>query len=126
MIAIQIPTITEYGSWFIAAAGLVSALIVLAMAVTRSVQQTWVLAVLAGLAFAPCFPTTVGVTFAKFSPEIRGSVFGIIFAAAMFGGVVAPKAIGNLEKRSSVQKSLKLLIPACIFLTFLAIVLGKL
>ncbi|KPL20891.1 MAG: hypothetical protein AMJ75_11025 [Phycisphaerae bacterium SM1_79] len=126
LIASQIPTITEYGSWFIAGAGLVSALIVLAMTITRSVQQTRVLVILAGLAFAPCFPTTVGVTFAKFSPEIRGSVFGIIFAAAMLGGVVVPKAIGNLAKASSVQKSLKLLIPACVLLVILSLVLGKL
>lgn len=126
LIVSQIPAITECGSWFIAAAALVSALIILAMTVTKSIQQTWVLVILAGLAFAPCFPTTVGVTFAKFSSEIRGSVFGVIFAAAMFGGVVVPKAIGYLAKRASVQKSLKLLIPACLLLIALAIVLGKL
>ncbi len=126
LIASQIPVITEYGSWFIAAAALLSALIILGMTVTKNFMQARVLAVLAGLAFAPCFPTTVGITFAKFSPEIYGSVFGIIFAFAMLGGVIVPKAIGNLAKGSSIQKSLKLLLPACIILVVLAIVLGKL
>ncbi len=80
----------------------------------------------AGLAFAPCFPTTVGVTFAKFSPEVYGSIFGIIFAVGLLGAVIIPKAIGNMASGSSVQKSLKLLLPACVLLVALAIVLGML
>jgi len=126
LIASQIPAITEYGSCFIAGAALISALIILIMTATKSFQQAQMLAILAGLAFAPCFPTTVGVTFAKFSPEIYGSVFGIIFAVGLLGAVIVPKAIGNLAKGSSVQKSLKLLIPACIALIILSLVLGQL
>jgi hypothetical protein len=126
LIASQIPAITEYGSWFIAGAALISALIILTMTVTKSVRQTQVLAILAGFAFAPCFPTTVGVTFAKFEPAVYGSVFGIIFAIGLLGAVIVPKAIGNLAKGSSVQKSLKLLIPACVALVILALILGRL
>lgn len=126
LIASQVPAITEYGSWFIAGAALISALIILAMTVCKTAIQAQVLAVLAGLAFAPCFPTTVGVIFAKFSPEIYGSIFGIIFAIGLLGAVIVPKAIGNLAKGSSVQKSLKLLLPACVLLIILALVLGKL
>ncbi len=126
LIASQIPAITAYGSWFIAGAALVAALIILAMTVSKSVVQAQVLAILAGLFFAPCFPTTVGVTFAKFEPAVYGSVFGIIFAVGLLGAVIIPKAIGNLAKGSSVQKSLKLLVPACVLLIILALVLGRL
>lgn len=35
-----------------------------------------------------------------------------------------PKAIGNLAKGSTVQKSLKLLLPLCVLQVILAIVLG--
>jgi fucose permease len=126
LIASQVPAITEYGSWFIAGAALFAALIILAMTVSKSVIQAQVLAILAGLFFAPCFPTTVGVTFAKFEPAVYGSVFGIIFAVGLAGAVIVPKAIGNLAKGSSVQKSLKLLVPACILLIILALVLGRL
>ena len=124
LIASQIPAITTYGSWFIAGAALIAAVIIFAMTVTKTATQAKVLAVLAGLAFAPCFPTTVGVTFAKFSPEVYGSVFGIIFAVGLLGAVIVPKAIGNLAKGSSIQKSLRLLVPACIVLLVLAIMLG--
>ncbi|HPA48100.1 MAG TPA: MFS transporter [bacterium] len=124
--ASQIPAITEYGAWFIVGASLLTALIVLLMTVTESVRLAWVLVFVAGLASAPFFPTIVGITFAKFSPQVYGSVFGIIFAGALLGGATIPKAIGNLAKGSTVQKSLKLLIPACIILVLLTIILDRL
>ncbi|MCJ7730376.1 MAG: hypothetical protein MUO27_10940, partial [Sedimentisphaerales bacterium] len=124
LIASQISAITNYGSWFIAGAALVAILVILTMMTARSVQLAWLLAVLAGLFFAPCFPTIVGVTYSK-HPGNFGSVFGIIFAVGLLGAVIVPKAIGNLAKGSSVQKSLKLLIPACLALIVLAIVLGR-
>ena len=126
LIASQIPTITDYGSYFVAAASLGTALIILVMTVTRSVKLAWLLVFIAGLASAPFFPTIVGITFAKFSPEVYGSVFGIIFAGALLGGATIPKAIGNLAKGSTVQKSLKLLIPACVILIVLTLALGGL
>jgi len=123
--ASQIPKITEYGSWVVAAAALVTGLIVLAMMAAKTTRTAQVLAALAGLAFAPCFPTTIGVTFDKFSPEVYGRVFGIIFAIGLLGAVIVPKAIGNLAKGSSIQKSLKLLLPICVALIILALVLGR-
>ncbi len=125
LITSQIPAITESGSWFIAGAAAISAVIILAMTVCKSVSSAWILAALAGFAFAPCFPTTVGITFAKFEPAVYGSVFGIIFAVGLLGAVIIPKAIGNMAKGSSVQKSFKLLVPACIVLMILALILGK-
>ncbi len=126
LVASQIPAITEYGGWFIAGASLGTALIVLVMTVTENVRLAWLLVFVAGLASAPFFPTIVGITFAKFSPQVYGSVFGIIFAGALLGGATIPKAIGNLSKGSTVQKSLKLLIPACIALVILTLVLDRL
>jgi len=125
LVASQIAVITQYGSWFVAGAALIAGLVILAMAKSGAIW-TSALAVCAGLAFAPCFPTIVGITFAKFSPEVYGSIFGIIFAVGLAGAVIVPKAIGNLAKDSSVQKSLKLLVPACVILIVLALVLGKL
>ena len=123
LLASQIPGITMHGTWVIAGAAVAAGLIILAMTVSKSVSQAWLLAALAGLVFAPCFPTTIGVMFSK-HPENFGSVFGIIFAVGLAGAVIVPKAIGNLAKGSSVQKSLKLLIPACVLLIVLALVLG--
>lgn len=121
-----VPGITDFGSFFIAGAAVAAALIILAMTTCRTGKTAGILAAAAGLAFAPCFPTTVGVTFAKFSPEVYGSIFGIIFAVGLLGAVIIPKAIGNMASGSSVQKSLRLLLPACVLLVALALAMGML
>ena len=51
--ASQVPYLTEYGSYFIAAASLLTAVIILVMTVTRSIQLAWSLVFVAGLASAP-------------------------------------------------------------------------
>ncbi|MCK5565673.1 MAG: MFS transporter [Planctomycetes bacterium] len=124
LIASQMATITTHGHWYIAGAALICGLVILAMTKTGA-MWTSALAACAGFAFAPCFPTTVGVTFSKFSPEIYGSIFGIIFAVGLAGAVFVPKAIGNFAKGSTIQKSIKLLIPICVILIVLAIMMGK-
>lgn len=123
-LASNVPFITEYGAWFVSAAGLASGIVILAMIRTASPLQVGILAILAGFIFGLSFPTTLGTTFAKFPKEVRGSVFGIIFAVGLLGSVIMPKAIGNLAKGSSVQKSLRLLLPLCVLQIILAIVLG--
>lgn len=124
LIASQIAMITAHGSWFIAGAALISGLVILSMT-KGSALWTSALAVCAGMAFAPCFPTIVGVTNTK-HPENFASVFGIIFAVGLAGGVIVPKTIGNVARGASIQKSLKLLLPACVILIVLAVILGKL
>ena len=124
LLASNVPFITDYGAWFVSAAGVISGIIILTMIRTASPAQVVILAATAGFIFGLSFPTTLGVTFAKFPKEVRGSVFGIIFAIGLLGSVIMPKAIGNLAKGSTVQKSLKLLLPLCVFQVILAIVLG--
>jgi fucose permease len=126
LVASQVPALTEYGSWFVAAASLAAALLIVGMTVTRNAWRAWLLVFVVGLASAPFFPTIVGITFAKYTPEVYGSVFGIIFAWALLGGATVPKAIGNLAKGSSVQKSMRLLVPLCLLLVILALILGSL
>ena len=123
LIASQVPALTTYGSWFVAVASAAAALLIAWMSRTRSVAVAWLLVFVVGLASAPFFPTIVGITFAKFSPEVYGSVFGIIFAGALLGGATVPKAIGNLAKASSIQKSMVVLAP---LFAVLAVLLGRL
>ena len=116
--------LTANGGWVIAGAALVATVVIVLMMTCSKSSVSKILAVLAGLSFAPCFPTTVGVRFSKFSPEVYGSVFGIIFAVGLAGAVIIPKMMGNMAKGATIQKSLKLLLPACIVLAVLAVVLG--
>jgi fucose permease len=123
-LASNIPFITQYGVWFVAAAGVASGVVIVITIRTGDPSALISLAVTAGFILGLSFPTTLGVTFAKFSKEVRGSVFGIVFAIGLLGSVIMPKAIGNLAKGSTVQKSLKLLLPLSVLQVILAIVLG--
>lgn len=123
-LASNVPFITERGVWFVSAAGVASGIVILALIRTASSTLVVVLAATAGFIFGLSFPTTLGVTFAKFPKEVRGSVFGIVFAIGLLGSVIMPKAIGNLARGSTVQKSLRLLLPLCVLQAILAIVLG--
>jgi len=117
--------LNAHGGWVIAAAALVAGIGIFLMMTCSKGGQAALLAALAGFVFAPIFPTTVGVTFSEFPTEVRGAIFGIIFAVGLAGAVIVPKAMGNVAKGASIQKSLKLLLPACVLLLVLAIVLGK-
>ena len=124
--ATGITGLADYGTYVIAGASIVSVVAILGMMRVKTGGAAFALAALGGLAFAPCFPTTIAVAFGKFPkgyPGI-GSLFGIIFAVGLAGAVIIPKAIGNLAKGSTVQKSLKLLVPACVLLLILALVFG--
>ncbi|MDY0169132.1 MAG: MFS transporter [Thermoguttaceae bacterium] len=124
LLASNVSAIKDYGAWFVAGAGVVSGIVILTMLSVARYRRLVILAALAGFAFGLSFPTTVGVTYSKFPQEVRGSVFGIIFAVGLLGSVIMPKAIGNLATGSSVQKSLKLLLPLCVLQVVLALVLG--
>ena len=117
--------LTTNGGWVIAGAAVIAGVAIFLMMTCASGAMAKILAILAGLSFAPVFPTTVGVTFSKFSPDVHGSIFGIIFAVGLAGAVIIPKMMGNVAKGASIQKSLKLLLPACLALIILAIILGK-
>ena len=80
---------------------------------------------LAGLAFAPIFPTIVGITFAKFDSSLYGSIFGIIFAFGLLGGTLVPKFIGNLSVGSTVQQSLPIAAIMAVILLFISFFIGR-
>jgi fucose permease len=105
-----IKNLTAMGSKLIIFASILSVLAILLMIITKSPILGIVAVMVAGLAFAPIFPTIVGVTFSKFDSSLYGSIFGIIFSIGLLGGTFIPKWVGNLSIGSTVQQSL--LIPA--------------
>jgi MFS transporter, FHS family, glucose/mannose:H+ symporter len=125
LITSQVPNVTRYGSWIVAGVMLVAAVVIVGMAAAKKASRLPLLSAAAGLMLAPCFPTTVGLVYAR-HPANFGSVFGVIFAGAMLGGVLVPKAIGNLARGATVQKSLRLLVPICLLVALCVLVLGTL
>jgi len=105
-LASTVKNLTAMGAKVIAAASLVSIAAIILMTVTKSPGLAIVSILLTGIAFAPIFPTVVGVSFSKFEPSLYGSIFGIIFAVGLLGATFVPKFIGNLSVGHSVQGSL--------------------
>ena len=102
----SIKNLTAIGGKVIIFASFLALIAIFMMIVSKSPLLGIIAVLLAGLAFAPIFPTIVGITFSKFDPSLYGSIFGIIFAFAMLGGTLIPKFIGNLSVGSTVQQSL--------------------
>ena len=120
-----VKNLTAMGARVITAMSFLSIVAIVLMIVTRSPGLAIAAIILTGLAFAPIFPTIVGVTFAKFEPRFYGSIFGIIFAIGLLGGTFVPKWIGNLSVGSTVQQSLVIPAVMAAILFLLSLVIGK-
>ena len=119
-----VKNLTAIGVRVIAGAAVVSLVSIVLMIWTQSTALAIVAIVLMGLAFAPIFPTVVGVTFAKFDSSQYGSIFGIIFAVGLLGATFVPKWIGNLSAGGTVQGGLKVAAAMALLLVLVAPTLG--
>jgi len=119
-----VKNLTAIGVRVIAGAAVVSLVAILAMIWTPSPALAILAIVVMGLAFAPIFPTLVGVTFAKFDSSQYGSIFGIMFAVGLLGATFVPKWIGNLSAGGTVQGGLKVAAAMALLLVLVAPALG--
>ncbi len=76
--------------------------------------------VIAGLSFAAIFPTTLAIAGDRYA-RFAGSVFSVLFAVALLGGMTFPWAIGHLAKSAGVRAGLLLPILGAAMITFLAV-----
>jgi len=120
-----VKNLTAIGNKVIAVMALVSLGAIVLMILANSPALAIIAILLAGLAFAPIFPTIVGITFAKFDPSLYGSIFGIIFAFGLLGGTFVPKFIGNLSVGSTVQQSLWIAAAMAAILFVIALIMGR-
>jgi fucose permease len=119
-----VKNLTAIGVRVIAGAAVVSLLAILVMVFTQSPTIAVAAIVVMGLAFAPIFPTLVGVTFAKFDSSQYGSIFGIMFAVGLLGATFVPKWIGDLSAGGTVQDGLKVAAGMAVLLVLVAPTLG--
>jgi fucose permease len=111
---------TEIGRTTIQVVVIVAAALILLMTLTGRRRLGAVSVILLGLCFAPIFPTTVGLTFARFDPALYGSVFALIFAVGLLGSTVVPAAIGAISKQKSIRTGMRILFGLAVVLFVLA------
>lgn len=125
-LASRVKNLTAIGAKVIAIMSLISIIAIVIMIVTKSPVLAIIAVLVTGLAFAPIFPTIVGVTFAKFDSSLYGSIFGIIFAVGLLGGTLVPKFIGNLSAgAATVQESLPIAAVIAGILFIISLLIGR-
>ena len=77
-----------------------------------------------GLAFAPVFPTVVGLTFSKFDASVYGSVFGVIFAVGFLGPTFLPYVVGRVSEAGSIQQALPIAAVVAAVLCVIGLLMG--
>ncbi len=120
-----IKNLTAMGPKLLILMSIISLLAIVLMMVAGSPALGIVAVIIAGLAFAPIFPTIVGVTFSKFEPSLYGSIFGIMFSIGLLGATFVPNIIGNLIVDSTVQQSLVIAAIMAAILIILSLFIGR-
>jgi fucose permease len=105
----------------IAALAAAGALLLMTMTMSRSLAGAC--AVLTGLFFAPIFPTTVGVTYARFDPSLYGSVFAVMLPIGLLGPSLVPPMIGNVAKSRGIHLGYRIMVALALVLFLLAFAL---
>lgn len=120
-----IKNLTIIGSKVIIVSSLLALLSIFLMIIAKGPVLGILAVLLAGISFAPIFPTIVGVTFSKFEPSLYGSIFGILFSVGLLGGTLIPKFIGELSVGSTVQQSLPIAAIMAGILLVISLFLGR-
>jgi fucose permease len=120
----SIKNLTKIGTMVIAAMAAVSVVTIAIMSVTANPTRAVIAVFVTGLAFAPMFPTIVGVTFSKFKPDLYGSVFGTIFAIGLLGPAFLPYVIGKTSEAGSIQKAMPIAAVTSSVLVVIALLMG--
>jgi fucose permease len=123
-IAASIKNLTSIGIKILVVASLVSIVTLLALLVAKTPLIATIAVILTGLAFAPIFPTVLGVTFNKYEPQQYGSIFGIIFAIGLFGSGFVQNLIGMMAGES-VQSAYIILAVAAGLMLVVSLIMGK-
>jgi len=123
-IASAVKNLTAIGVKLIIAVSTIAIVSLLTLYLVKSPVLAIVAVVVTGFAFAPIFPTIVGVTFSKYEPKYYGSIFGIIFAVGLFGGGLVQNLIGSMAG-TSVQSAFIILTIAAAVLLIIGLLMGK-
>jgi fucose permease len=122
LIASQTVT-TSIGKATIGGAAFAAAVGLFILTITKNRLLAGAIIVVTGLCYAPIFPTTVGVTFSRFSPSLYGSVYAIMVAIGLLGPSIIPAWIGYYSKTRSIQAGYRLMVALATLLVVFAIFL---
>lgn len=121
----MVKNLSQIGTFVVAGGALVVVGSVMVMVCTANPKLATLAVLVTGLAFAPMFPTIVGVTFSKYDAGLYGSIFGIIFSIGLLGSMILPKLIGSFSVNKTVQQSLPITGIMAGVLLIIALLMGR-
>ena len=121
----MVKNLSQIGTFVVAGGALVVVGSVMLMVCTANPRLATLAVLVTGLAFAPMFPTIVGVTFSKYDTGLYGSIFGIIFSIGLLGSMILPKLIGSLSVNKTIQQSLPITGIMAGVLLIIALLMGR-
>lgn len=93
--------------------------------ITQSVAGMAAGVALAGLSFAAIYPTTLAIAGDRYS-HFAGTVFGLLFAVGVVGGMIFPWAIGHLGQSFGLRLSMLMpLVSATIICALVAVIRAR-
>ncbi|HZT29826.1 MAG TPA: MFS transporter [Bryobacteraceae bacterium] len=108
----------------ILASALIAALGLAVLAAVHSEGAAAAALILAGLGVASIYPTTLGLAGTRFE-EYSGTVFGILFAVALVGGMSLPWALGQIGAARGLRTALALPVAAFLAIFLLQTVISR-
>lgn len=100
----------------------------LGVAVLLAARSQWLAAAgvaIIGLSFASIYPVTLGFAGSRFE-AYSGSVFGILFAIALVGGMTLPWAVGQLAQEHGLRAAFAIVIGDCLMIFLLQMIVSAL
>ena len=81
-------------------------------------------AIIVGLSFAAIYPTTLAIAADRYQ-RLAGTIFGLLFAVGLIGGMIFPWAIGHLSEHFGVRAAMVLPLFGAIAITILVTAIGR-
>src|SRR6266550_3948951 len=81
-------------------------------------------ATIVGLSFAAIYPTTLAIAADRYQ-RLAGTIFGLLFAVGLIGGMLFPFAIGHLSEHFGVRSAMLLPLLGAVAITILAMVINR-
>jgi len=106
---------------FASAAGAAAGVVILLTAHSQLIAGVGIAAV--GLSFASIYPVMLGFAGSRFE-AYSGSVFGILFAIALVGGMTLPWAVGQLAQQHGLRAGLAIVIGDCVMILLLQVLIS--
>jgi FHS family glucose/mannose:H+ symporter-like MFS transporter len=109
-------------STLVLASGIGSAIGAAVLLASNSVTLLAVGAVIIGFSFAPVYPTVLAMAADRYQ-RIAGTIFGLLFAIGLSGGMAFPWAVGHISQSYGVRSGMVLPLIGSVMITILVVII---